>query len=569
MTPVAWDGMRGWLTLPPPHLPLREALVFLGAHGTEDMCSRHSLACLAQALGQAGHAVLRVDLPGTGDALGDLLAPELWPAWVAGAASALTQLRAWSGAPHVGLVGLRLGALVAEQAARLAHAQGAPVHSLALLAPVLQGRQHLRELRALSDGGEALTVSGVTWGEPLQQGIAAIDLSKLTDPPPVQRVFLGVAHANKAMQAVQSAWSAALPLTTAPYGDLVAHIGHTTDSQTPLALWQALTDWLAAGTTPTPAVAPPRLPGSALATEHGQEDGWLLPSAVPLAGVLSLPHACAANTPVVVLCNTGRNPHTGWARSWVHMARQLAADGIPSLRFDIAGVGDSPPLPNPPPELLYNDVSLPQLGDAITQLLERLGPRPVVLVGNCSGGYLAFHHAKADARVTHLLLTNVQRFVWTPGMSLEVALRSATKSSDAYARLLLQPDTWRRLVGGQIDLRPIAAKFWRKAIRPWANAWGRLRRLAQRQAGAAPSNPRQGVQQGFLAMSDRGTQVCVLYSEDDGGRDEFASYFGANGQGFARLAGARLQWVPQADHEFTSAHAQATLLKELRRLCAS
>lgn len=575
MTPVAWDGMRGWLTLPAPHLPLREALVFLGAHGTEDMCSRHSLACLAQTLSEKGHPVLRVDLPGTGDALGDLLAPDLWITWVAGAASAVAQLRTWSGATRVGLMGLRLGALVAVQAAKLAATQGTPVHSLALLAPVLQGRQHLRELRALSDGGETLTVSGLTWGEPLQQGMAAIDLSKPVVPPPVQRVFLGVAHTNKAMQAVQAGWSAALPLTTAPYGDLVAHIGHTTHSQAPLALWQALGDWLGDAPAAHPAVAArpdnasPGQPGSTLPTDHGQEEGWQIPSAVPLAGVLSVPNACAPSTPVVVLCNTGRNPHTGWARSWVHLARQLAADGIPSLRFDIAGVGDSPPLPHPPQELLYNDVSLPQIGDAITWLLERLGPRPVVLVGNCSGGYLAFHHAKADPRVTHLLLTNVQRFVWEPGMSLEVALRSATKSSDAYARLLLQPDTWRRLVGGQIDLRPIAAKFWRKALRPLTPTWNGVRRFTGGPAGAQPLSPQQAVRRGFEAMSQRGTQVCVLYSEDDGGRDEFAAYFGARGQGFTRLAGTQLHWVPNADHEFTSAHAQATLLKALRGLCAT
>lgn len=576
-TPVAWDGLRGWLHRPPAGVPLAEALVFLGAQGSEDSCSRHSLTCLADQLAAQGHAVLRLDLPGTGDSLGSMDTPDAWHQWVQATVSAAHSLHRWTAAPAVGLLGLRLGALVAIEASRALPATGLGVRSLLLLAPVLQGRQHIRELRTLSAPGEELVVAGMVWGNHLPQTIQALDASKDPTAPPVEQVFWGVAQPSKALLNAQHAWAATLNTHSARHEHLAEHVGDSLGGYIPVTLWADIQRWMASQH-PTPSSrqsTPPNTPqvlaggnGPPSATLSGEgftETGVLIPSAVALAGVWCQPMQPDAAACTVVFCNTGRNPHTGWARGWVHMARSLAQNGIASLRFDIAGVGDSPPLPHPPAELLYNQISLPQLGDAITQALALRGqPGPVALVGTCSGGYLAFHHACQDARVSHLLLANVQRFVWEDGMSLETAMAHSTKSTGEYLRLALQASTWQRLWRGHVNMRLIANKFRNSFVEKssgWASRW-------QDGASTTPApDPVEHIRQGFQAMSRRGTHIRVVYSADDGGRDEFARYFGSRGRGFTQLWGTRLRILAGADHVFTSAEAQAGLLREIKTLC--
>ncbi len=566
--------MRGWLYLPPDGTPQREACVFFNAHGVEDLCTRHSLACLADRLAQQGHPVLRFDLPGTGDALGEFDQPDLWAQWLAAGVSAVKALKGWSGARQVGALGLRLGGLVAGHVAHALADTPDRLSSLALLAPVLQGKQHVRELKAMGVPGpdDSLDVSDLRWSAPLLASLRQADLT--TDAaPPVDRLFLGVAQGGKAMDAFLNGWPARVEVITSPYGDLTAHIGNTVTSQAPTALWDAVSGWWGSGP-PDDAVGGVRAAHVAdLSGGTFTEHGCLLPAQVPLAAVWTEP-VDVHRPPVVVFCNTGRNPHTGWAGGTVTMARQLAREGVASLRVDLAGIGDSLPLPDPPAEILYNDVALPQLAAVFTHVQARVGAqRPLVVVGVCSGGYAAFRQAVVDERVCGLLLANVQRFVWREGMSLEAAMRVNSKSTQAYRRLLFRPDTWARVLRGEVNVRLIAGKFaqsWRnKAARMAQAVWGGIQAGRVRTASSTyPESRRPDTIPGsFALMARRGTHVTVLYSEDDGGRDEFAAYVGLDGRRFLALAGTRLQVVPGADHVLTTPASRDFLMVEIRLLC--
>ena len=67
-----------------------------------------------------------------------------------------------------------------------------------------------------------------------------------------------------------------------------------------------------------------------------------------MLGVLSAPDGeSAPNAPVVLMFNAGFLHHVGPFRLWVEVARELAARNIPSLRFDLNGLGDSAPASNP------------------------------------------------------------------------------------------------------------------------------------------------------------------------------------------------------------------------------
>ncbi|WP_204280102.1 hypothetical protein, partial [Raoultella ornithinolytica] len=62
-------------------------------HGLEALAATKSLRLLAEAVAAAGHACLRLDLPGTGDSLGSDADPDRIEAWtrsIAAAAKALS-----------------------------------------------------------------------------------------------------------------------------------------------------------------------------------------------------------------------------------------------------------------------------------------------------------------------------------------------------------------------------------------------------------------------------------------------------------------------------------------------
>ncbi|MCC2104258.1 MAG: alpha/beta fold hydrolase, partial [Hyphomicrobiales bacterium] len=142
-----------------------------------------------------------------------------------------------------------------------------------------------------------------------------------------------------------------------------------------------------------------------------------------LFGVLCRPATVSAErTPVVVMISVGRNSHVGWRRMSVENARALARMGVASLRFDLAGIGDSAPRPGQPRQTLYSDWPALDATEAIDYVAE-LGLGPVVLLGVCSGAYVGLQAAINDGRVAGLVAANIYRLVWDPSESVEQALR--------------------------------------------------------------------------------------------------------------------------------------------------
>jgi len=117
-----------------------------------------------------------------------------------------------------------------------------------------------------------------------------------------------------------------------------------------------------------------------------------------MLGVLSAPDGeSAPNAPVVLMFNAGFLHHVGPFRLWVEVARELAARNIPSLRFDLNGLGDSAPASNP--DIHQVQLATENLIDAMNLVESRLGLREFIVFGLCSGADYAHPAAKADARI--------------------------------------------------------------------------------------------------------------------------------------------------------------------------
>lgn len=117
-----------------------------------------------------------------------------------------------------------------------------------------------------------------------------------------------------------------------------------------------------------------------------------------LVGVLSEPSAPRAGAPTALLFNTGIHHHVGPYRFNVDAARALEARGVPCLRFDLSGMGDSETRAGTAAGL---DAAMDDVRDAMT-FLEGRGHRAFVLVGFCSGVDVAHPLALVDRRVVGL-----------------------------------------------------------------------------------------------------------------------------------------------------------------------
>ncbi len=122
------------------------AVVLCPPLGFDYVCVYRSWRILAQQLAALGFDVFRFDFEGTGDSAGDPEDPDRLGAWLLSIERAIGEARAIAGTRHVALVGLRLGATLAVEAA----ATLGGVSRLVLWSPFRSGRAYLRELSAFA-----------------------------------------------------------------------------------------------------------------------------------------------------------------------------------------------------------------------------------------------------------------------------------------------------------------------------------------------------------------------------------------------------------------------------------
>ena len=119
-------------------------------------------------------------------------------------------------------------------------------------------------------------------------------------------------------------------------------------------------------------------------------------------GILSIPTAVETGTTGVVLLSGtfGGTTTVGRNRMWVKMARELAADGYPVLRFDYAGLGDSVG------EMVCYELETPALPElnAAFDLLALRGITEYIVIGTCYGSRTALVGSAADPRVKGVFL---------------------------------------------------------------------------------------------------------------------------------------------------------------------
>lgn len=565
--PLTFSGKVGLFM--PSAAPAHDlAVLFVSPWGLEELCVHKFWRVLADALSANGVASLRFDYSGTGDALdiadGAVSGLALWENDIVEAAA---QLRTLSGCKTVAVVSQGLGSMLALRVLeRLDDVAG-----IACLAPVTSGRAYLRELQIWSrmvDEGlgipekdrirDQVSIAGLRMPEDI-----AADIRKVVVSGTATRYAFVACRPDRPgdrelAEALRRDGADVLEINYAGYD---AFISNPLISVMPESVGEKLVSWVSGLRGPQPASgdrvssmtnAPSELRGPEFRElpvtfgNHGR-----------LYGVLCQPLGERKGATTIIL-GTAYDRHAGWGRSGVEMARRLAGEGIASLRFDAANVGDSPPVPGGPEQILYNPSQLDDVAAAV-DFLEKSELLPAVICGRCSGSYLGFRSVVADKRLQGAVIANPYAFQWDPALDVDVVIHSAPRQLHEYRSRILKLETFRRLAKGEVDVVGAATNMVRAVAR-------RLKRyllpVLNRFSGSGSLHSQ--IVGEFQALQDRDAAIGLIYSEDDVGLVHLAEHFGEGGRGLSRYSNVRMTILPDADHNLTPVAAREAYLRAVQ-----
>jgi alpha-beta hydrolase superfamily lysophospholipase len=533
-------------TFHPARGPARqEAVVICPPFGWEDMCSYRGRREWASLLAAAGFATLRIDFPGSGDSAGGPRDPERLRAWTDAVGAAAGWLSSTTGVRRILAVGIGLGGAIAYRAL----ASGAPIDDLVLWGVSSRGRRHVRELRAFSymessrgeedattpgapdpDDG-ALVIAGYAMSEETQRELSELDLAELDAP---RLASARVLMLERDGQAVDSRLKSAIEergaqVTVAPgdgYGAMMmVELPHAVSAY---GVFDTVSSWLedldgSAAGAEDPATGAPGTSAELAAFASGdfaasaelsvpgggrvRETPITIshPSGDPV-GILTEPLGPSADICAVWL-NAGPQRRIGPNRMWVETARRWAALGVPTVRIDLAAIGDAD---GDSSTLLdvrsyYTGSYLEQVRVVLDELQARGLPPRFLLGGLCAGAYWALQIAQEDSRVSAAAVLNPGYLVYDDGLS------NAMGQGRRVIPMLLTRSTWARVLRGEIT--PSAHLAYMRTI---LKALGRaLLRMPSRLLDRTSEAGANEITRAFDRLREQDQRAVILFAGEE------------------------------------------------------
>ncbi len=523
--------------------PDATAVLICPPFGWDDICSYRPRRTWAEYLAEAGHPTLRFDFPGTGDSSGSPRDPGRVQAWSKAVVSAASWLRERTGRRRVAAIGMGLGGLMASKAV----ADGASIDEIVLWAAAARGASFVRETRAFAlledtdasdlDTQPELLPEGFIWAggfvlsAETAVALGQLDLTELSFPPssPLSRALLldrdGIGP-DQRLRAYLESQDVEVAVAPGPGYGALGPMPHK--AVPPLEVFSRVLEWLdkdepahgavtpvdqPADSRPIARPADPKVsPASAPAVEMTVEGSVIRETPITIAqpfgelfGILAEPTDSPSPGPCLVMLNSGAIRRVGPNRMWVEFCRHWAAKGIPTLRLDLEGIGDSDGdaarITRLYPSVMYTEERIGQAIAAIDMLEQRgLGNR-FILAGLCSGAYWSFNAARRDERVSAVFLINPRILFWDGAIQAERDNRTTARRGSQ----------WRRVLRGEVSLA--------RAISFLGHA--SVTMLRQAFAGRSAWQARSAALDGALDhLRDTDKRVQIFFSGDEPLRDE-------------------------------------------------
>lgn len=267
----------------------------------------------------------------------------------------------------------------------------------------------------------------------------------------------------------------------------------------------------------------------------------------------------------VILLNQGPIDRGGSHRLYIKLANRLTALGVPVLRFDARGVGESDGIWEGETQEkglsileAYGHIQRGVWKDdacaAIEFMHRSTGVSRIILGGLCGGATTAVFAGVDHPAVDAMLL------IGTPITFSSVTRRTADlpdavidRDSAAYRRKLFQLSSWSRFIRMETDYRTMAHVF-----------MVQLRRQVGRLGGDASaasdgdSNVNLPLIKAIMAACKRRKHLLFVYGENDYLWQEFQEHLPRFGSDRSRLP-FELQTIPRANHILTEQSWQQAL----------
>lgn len=560
----------GWLHRPPANLNRGAGIVLCSPSGYEAICTHRTYRHFAEAAASRGFTALRFDYDGTGNSAGDAMDPDRVAAWLRSVNLAIDALKEFAGVAEVCLFGVRVGASLGVVAAQ----DRSDVRAMIAFAPVIKVKTYLREIRALALARPQVEPPAGTPADPTLQEAAGFATTEET------RSALGNINllqlVSPAIRDVMVFDRDDLPVDDAWHRHLSAHgatiqqikldqyvdmMRDAHQSTVPAASIKAALDWLTslyaepvAGNRPETRVTPldsvviPSA-GSGAAAVPIRETPLFFDEQHPLFGVVSEP-AEPLQDPrsrgnVLILLNSGTIHHIGPSRLYVATARLGAALGMPVLRMDLSGVGESPPRPGEKENTAYSASALDDIARAIRFAAARFSNANIHLIGVCSGAYHGLKAAVRGLPVRSVVVINPLAFFWKEGMSLDYADFHVTSEANRYRKTALHLSSWLKVLRGQVDFAAAGRIFTKRLNSVVTNSL--------REVGRALHVPlREDLASELKRVAASKIDLLFVFSSSDPGLSLLKEQGGRTVERLSRQDALRISMIDGADHTFTA-----------------
>jgi pimeloyl-ACP methyl ester carboxylesterase len=563
-------GLFGVLTLPQGETR-RRGVVICSPFGHPNICSYRPLRTLARRIAERGWPVMRFDWPGSGDS-GDPDGARESPMseWTRAVAQAVETVRSRVEVDEVSLVGLRIGATLAVVAA----ADEPAVTGIGLLAPFASGRAYLREARAFQALAESQFSEAEGVPPPLPEGsmessgflvsreeIAALESLDLAardlSPFSSHRVLIVTPQPERNADALAERLVAAgASVTSEVAGELVHAWAGTATSVMPGSCSALVCAWLAAAES-SPMMRRADIGRPPAASDPGGCHEQVVVLDTPrgrLFGIVCEPeHAGRRSREWIVFLNSGKVRRVGPNRLVTTYARTWAQLGVPSLRLDLHGIGDSDgdpsedETPSDYEEAWYYQPSfVADVGEALDWLASNRGAQRFALVGLCSGATWGFQAAIADERIAGVALVN-------PRVLFEDRRSAALQAWEEAHRIARSPRSWR-----EVRVRGLRGHGLRS--RTVAAARGAVLTLVGRGDQAWQ---RERILDALAQLNSRATLLSIIFSDGDLGLDYFERQLGPEYRAELGRFGMTAEIIHGPDHTFRPLWSHPVLRRSL------
>jgi hypothetical protein len=244
------------------------------------------------------------------------------------------------------------------------------------------------------------------------------------------------------------------------------------------------------------------------------------------------------------LLNAGILHRVGPNRTYVRIARNLAALGFVVLRFDFSGIGDSLPSDD---NLRFEQAAVEEVQQAMANLHALAGSTQFVLMGLCSGAQISVEAALSDRRIIGAALIN-------PIMHLHDYRDE--QMTDALRNRALLNHYWRLALHSSFRsknlLKTLTGNLNWPLLGQALRGFRPRNPLSRRQVGPSP---REQALTRLHTLSMRGVRLLHIYSEGDEGLDYFHLALGGEAEAQPMVL------IRGANHTFTPLWSQERLVQ--------